>query len=112
MATLRDQILDKDQFGESFKMSINGHTKHVKTWIGICCTIILYTTITTTIFILALKMMDRKEVSIETTIKDSFYSSTDVFSYDKGLSVAVALTAFNSEANQILDPTYGELVFK
>lgn len=38
---------------------------------------------------------------------------TDViFDASKGLNVAIAFTAFDNEQENILDPSYGELVFR
>ena len=56
-------------------------------------------------------MISKKDVDILSTVNDDTYTSDDVFDYKNGFNIAVAFTAFDSETEWILDPTYGSLVF-
>ena len=57
-------------------------------------------------------LQHRKDVNVLSTINRLFYANDDVFSYKNGLNVAVALTAYDSEQEWILDRKYGELYFQ
>ena len=46
------------------------------------------------------------------TINDNFFTPDDVVTYENGFNIAAALTKYDSETEDILDPTYGEIVFK
>ena len=56
-------------------------------------------------------LMLRKDVDVLQTVKESYYSTDYVFSYENGFNIAVAFTAYDSNPEPILDPTYGEIVY-
>ena len=72
--------------------------------IAIVTVFIIYTTLKLDVLI------NKKEIDILSVILDTELTQDDVFSYQNGLNVAVAFTAFDDESENILDPTYGELV--
>ena len=47
-----------------------------------------------------------------TTTKRRAYLPTDTFSYENGLNMAVAFTAYDNEEIYTLDLSYGEIIFK
>ena len=54
----------------------------------------------------------KKDVDILSTVQDRFFTPEDVVDYtNNGFSVAAAFTSYDSETEDILDPSYGELVF-
>ncbi len=55
-------------------------------------------------------LKERSDFDIKQSLRDQFYTDKDVFSYENGFNIAVGLTAYDSETEWILDPTYGELV--
>ncbi len=56
--------------------------------------------------------MTRKDVNILTTINDMYFTPDYVFSFEKnGFNFAAAFTAYDSNPEPILDPTYGSLRF-
>ena len=54
--------------------------------------------------------MTRKDINILTTINDMFFTPDYVFSYEKNrFNIAAGFTAYDSNPEPILDPTYGSL---
>ena len=51
-------------------------------------------------------------MDIITTVNENALTSDSIFTYKTGLNFAVAFTAYDGETEWILDPSYGELVFK
>ena len=78
---------------------------------GAICSIIL---LLITVFYAYLKLMvliEKTDVNILTSELDMHYDDTEEFTYENGLNIAVAFTAYDSETEWILLPEYGELVF-
>ena len=44
------------------------------------------------------------------TVRDQAFTSEDVFSFENGFNFAIGFTAFDNEEEEILDPSYGELI--
>ena len=56
-------------------------------------------------------LINKKDVDVLSTINDNFYTPDDVINSSNSFRVAAAFTAFDSNTEVILDPSYGELVF-
>ena len=56
-------------------------------------------------------LINKKDVDILSTVNEDFYSSDDTWSSKNGFNIAAAFSAYDSETEWILDPTYGSLVF-
>ena len=54
-------------------------------------------------------LINKKDVDVLSTVNDLHFSPDDVFSYENGLNLAVAFTAYDSNPEPILDPTYGTI---
>ena len=54
----------------------------------------------------------KKDVDIMTSVREDFYDTDFIMDYNRGLSLAAAFTAYDSETEPILDRSIGELVFK
>ena len=77
---------------------------------GSICSIIL---LLITVFYAYLKfdvLRNKKDVNVLSTIKDSYFTDDDHFSYEQGLNIAVAFTKYDSEREPILIPQIGEIV--
>lgn len=92
-------------------MKLDRGEDSIKSLMGSFCSIIL----TIIILTYAIQKLDvflgKKDVDILSTVNDLHFTDDDVFSYENGLNIAVAFTAYDSEEKWILDPTYGELIF-
>ena len=104
-------LQNRDQFGEGFHMKLDEGTSVVQTKLGACYTLIV-------IFLVAAYAMqkteiliNRKDIDVLSTVNDSHYNEDFVFKYEDGFNLAVALTAYDSNPEPILDPRIGELVF-
>lgn len=51
-------------------------------------------------------------MDILTTLNEDALTSDDIFTYRNGLNIAAAFTAYDGEMEWMLDPSYGEIVFK
>ena len=99
----------QDSFGESFTMKLESDSDELKTVMGSLCSILL---LCITLFYAYLKfdvLMYKKDIKILRTVHDLFFTDDDKFSYAEGMNIAVALTAYDSVTEPILDPTIGEL---
>ena len=56
-------------------------------------------------------LYNKKDVDILSTINDNFFTPDYELNYQNGFNIAAAFTGFDSETEDILDPTYGEIVF-
>ena len=57
-------------------------------------------------------MLNRLDTDIIGSTDDRFFSSDYVFDFKQGLNYAVAFSAYDSNQEIILDPSYGELRFR
>ena len=61
-------------------------------------------------------LWNKKDVDVLSTVNDNYFTpDTPGYIIDyktNGFNIAAAFTAYDSETEEILDPTYGELVFK
>ena len=90
-------------------MKLESDSDELKTVMGSLCSILL---LCITLFYAYLKfdvLMYKKDIKILQTVHDLFFTDDDKFSYAEGMNIAVALTAYDSVTEPILDPTIGEL---
>ena len=45
-----------------------------------------------------------------TTTQQRAFLPTDTFSYEEGLNIGVAFTAYDNDESGLLDPSYGEII--
>ena len=55
-------------------------------------------------------IISKKDVDILSSMRDSWFDENFKFTYNKGLNIAVAFTAFDNEREWMLDPSYGSLI--
>ena len=55
--------------------------------------------------------LTKKDISIQYSTYEAFYTSDDVFDNEQGLNFALAFTAYDEETEPILDESYGRIVF-
>lgn len=54
-------------------------------------------------------LINKKDVDVLSTLNDLHFTPDDIFNYSNGLNIAVAFTAYDSNPEPILDPTYGTI---
>ena len=59
----------------------------------------------------SLKVIEKQKVDILQTTKEGYYPEDHVFTWDNGFNIAVALTAYDSEWESILDPSIADFNF-
>lgn len=92
-------------------MRLSDSNGSLKSFVGsVCSFFLIAVTLTYAYFKLEI-LLHKKDVNIMSSVKDLHYDDGFIFDYSKGMNIAVAFTAFDSEENYILDPSYGELVF-
>jgi len=55
--------------------------------------------------------LNKKDVDIVSSISSGYFTSDYIFNHEMGLSFAIAFTAYDSEREDILDASYGNLQF-
>ena len=55
-------------------------------------------------------LIGKKRLTIYLSVKDSYFSELDEFTYEQGFNLAVGFTAYDSETTYSLPPSIGELV--
>ena len=88
-------IKSYDKFGKGFALKMDGGVGSLKTYMGLCCTIVWVVII----LVFAAQKLDilinKKQVSVLGSKKLSFFSD-EGFSYKEGLNIAVAYTAYDN----------------
>ena len=98
-------------FGEGYEMKINGGKSVITTLGGAFCSLFLFFAILAFTMQKFDVLLNRRDTDISSTMFDLHYTDDDTFSYENGLNIAVAFSAYDDEREWILDPTYGELIF-
>ena len=89
-------------------MKLDSGDESMKTLTGSLCSILL---LMVTIFYASLKfdiLMAKKEVRIVSAVEDMYFSDTDQLDYSDGMNIAAG---FWTGSDELLDPSYGELIF-
>ena len=58
-----------------------------------------------------LVFLDKKDTNILTSQKDNYFEAEDIFGYEKGMNIAVAVTEYNKVREMELERSYGEIIF-
>ena len=101
---------NNDQFGEGYALNLDREKSQMTSYCGVCGSIFLLVIILIYGFQKADVLINKKDVNILQTKKSLHFNAWDKFTYNDGLNVAVALTAFDAEEGWILEKKYGELV--
>ena len=111
LKTIREKVESIDSFGTSFTMQIEKNKSELRSMIGSLFTFLIY--IVSGVY--SLQKLDvwraKKDVDILSSTQAGYFNDSYVFGYDDGLNIAVAFTAYDSETENILDKSYGEIVF-
>ena len=110
--TIQSKLKDRDQFAEGFNMKLDAGSADVRTYSGSICSLLLAFVVLLYTYLKIDVLINKKDITIMTAINNNFFTSDDVLSYENNLNVAAAFTAYDSETEIILEPEYGELVFK
>ena len=78
---------------------------------GTVCSLILIIIVCTYAYIKVDVFLLKKDVDILFSTQKNYFNETYVFDHDKGLNFAVGFTAFDTETEDILDPSYGRIAF-
>jgi len=93
-------------------MKLGSGNDDLKSIAGSLCSIILTVMVCMFAYLKADVLINKKDVDIMSTINDNYYDADRNITYkEDGFNIAAAFTAFDSETEDMLDPTYGELVF-
>ena len=111
LGTFAQLLKEKDSFGEGFAMKLDGRNSQLYTYCGLLSSIFLGIIVVLYGYLKTDVLINKKDVSLISSVHQFFYSDEDIFSHKNGLNIAVALTAYDEDTEWILDPKYGELVF-
>lgn len=92
-------------------MKLDGERDVVQTLLGSLCSLIL------AIVVIAYTnhkidvWLNKMDIEIITAKQVGYFDEDYVFSFEQGLNFAIAFTAYDQETEDILDPSYGKLMF-
>jgi len=109
--TIENKIKNQDAFGEQFRMKLDAGKGDLRSIVGALCSIVVFLLVLGYSFLKFDVFYAKKDVDILSTLNDNYFSADYVISNKNGFNIAAAFTGFDSETEDILDPTYGELVF-
>ena len=105
------KVMSYDQFGEVYQMKLDGGRATLPSCCGLLSTLLTVVIISLYAFQKYDVLVNRKDVNVLSTVNRLFFNDTELFSYENGFNIAVAITAYDSEEEWILDRKYGELYF-
>ena len=109
---MKDLLMNRDLFGNEFRMRLDSGNTDLRSYVGSLMSLLVTFLVIIFAYLKAVILMHKKDVDILSTSLDNYFTPNDIFDYDNDqLNVAVAFTAYDSETEPILDPSYGELVF-
>ena len=92
-------------------MKLDGDKEQVKTFMGSVCSIILLLIVSLYTYQKIDVYMNKLDVDIMSSVQREHFSSDYIFDYEQGLNFAIGFTAFDTETDDILDPSYGKIMF-
>ena len=101
-----------DQFGESFRMKLDKHRHSVNSTIGSFFSFIMFVVVAAYAYQKTDVWLEKKDVDIMSSTQRQAHGTDMIFDASKGLNVAIAFTAYDNVEEYILDPSYGEIVFR
>ena len=100
-----------DKFGEQFRMRLDAGNEDLRSIVGSIMSFILILVVMIYAYLKADVLVNKKDIDILSTINEKYFDPDYELNFSNGFNIAAAFTAFDSETEDILDPTYGELVF-
>ena len=92
-------------------MELGKGKKSVDSYLGSFCTFCIIAVVLSYSFQKADIFLNKKDIDLLETMHDMAFDPDHVFAFKNGFALAVAFTAYDSNPNPILDPTYGEIVY-
>ena len=92
-------------------MELGKGKKSVDSYLGSFCTLCIIAVVLSYSFQKADIFLNKKDIDMLETMHDMAFDADYVFDFKNGFALAVAFTAYDSNPNPILDPTYGEIVY-
>lgn len=92
-------------------MKLDGEGKFVQTFIGSAFSLILLAIVLAYAYQKVDVWMNKKDIDIMSSLQTDHFDADYVFDYSQGLNFAFAFTAYDSETEDILDPSYGRIIF-
>ena len=105
------KIVHLDLFGQGFSMKLDKGIMTLKTVSGLLITIMLIIVLVFYATVKFKSLISQRNVDIIIAKTENFFNYDHVFDFEKGLNMAVGLTAYDSETEYILDKSIGELNF-
>ena len=92
-------------------MKLDGEKEQVKTFMGSICSIFILVVVSLYAYQKFDVYLNKLSVDIMTSVQRAHFSADYVFDHEQGLNFAIGFTAFDSETEDILDPSYGKIAF-
>ena len=93
-------------------MRLDEGSDTLNSYMGSLWSLILFLLVVMYSYLKADVLINKKDVDVLSTINDRFFTPDDAINLvDDGFNIAAAFSAFNSDPEPTLDPSYGELLF-
>ena len=92
-------------------MKLDGEEGQVKTFMGSICSIFVLVVVSIYTYQKFDVCMNKLAVDIMTSVQRDHFSADYIFDHEQGLNFAIGFTAFDKETEEILEPSYGKIVF-
>ena len=109
---IQEKVQSIDSFGTHFTMKLDSDRSFVQTYSGTFFTLIMYMVVGVYAYLKTDVYVMKKDVDIMASTQAGFFNDSEIFDYERGLNLAIAFTAYDSETEPILDKSYGEIVFR
>lgn len=100
-----------DQFGETFTMKIDDTNTEIKSSMGAFCSIILILVVSSFMYQKVDIWLQREDVDVWSATQSHHFPTDYQFTHEMGLNIAFAFSGYDNIEEDILDPSYGSLVF-
>ena len=93
-------------------MKLDKHRHAVNSSIGSFFSFVMIVVVLAYTYIKTDVWLNKKDVDIRSYTQRQAHGADMIFDASKGLNIAIAFTAYDNVEENILDPSYGEIVFR
>ena len=92
-------------------MKLEADKSQLQTLMGTLCSLFMFVVVIAYAYQKTDVWLKKKDISIQYSTQDAYYNYEYVFDFSQGLNIGLAFTAYDTETEPILDPSYGRIVF-
>ena len=101
-----------DEFGQGFRMKLDGSSRMKNSYMGSCLTIIMFLVTLLFTYTKVVTLIEKNDVDIMSALMENSVDFTTTFETKDGFFVAAALTEYDSNTEIVEEEPYGELIIE